>query len=497
MLRTLIILLTLVISTCPICAQGGNAADRARAEALNAFKGSQEFEDAKVRWPDYRRQIALETPKQDQAVSTGGRRLDQKISEYEMRADIEGTPVSNYLAGRILGLADRLDQARPFFARSVSIDKFFYWGHHGLGTYFAIRKMPEIAAKHYQRAIDLNPEFAKASRGLAMCHMQLRNYDRAEALFRKLLAEEPGDLETRRAIASMYVQERRHTEAINELLQIKQRHPKATGVDPLLALCYSRTEALEKAIRTYETVLQRHPKDWRSAMELGKIFLRMGHHHDAADRFQQGLDNLPLSANFERETLEELVAELRTGPPIVKQREGVKSPEEWLEILLNSVEVERRRHAARVLSASPVRHAELDKGFLLALRDKDYVVRTLAVQTVGRWWGAVEQLHDPHLVKIMSILLNDPSHTVRGSVAATLGRTNHRRAVPPLLKRLPKERDPYVFRQLHRALNRLSFAYIGVPLEGEIDAERMEALTGDWRAWYDANIFQFRKYEDR
>jgi hypothetical protein len=64
------------------------------------------------------------------------------------------------------------------------------------------------------------------------------------------------------------------------------------------------------------------------------------------------------------------------------------------------------------------------------------------------------------------------------------------------MKRLQKENDPYAFRQLHRALNRLSFAYIGIPLEGELDAERMEALIRDWRAWYAANTIQFRKYED-
>ncbi|NRA96785.1 MAG: tetratricopeptide repeat protein, partial [Planctomycetes bacterium] len=340
-------------------------------------------------------------------------------------------------------------------------------------------------------------EFAKASRGLAMCHMQLRNYDRAEALFRKIISERPSDLKTRHAIARMYVQAGRHAEAINELLQIQQRDPNAKGIDVLLAACYSRTEALEKALKAYRKILQRDAEDWRSAMELGKLLLRMGRHHEAAHRFQQGLDDLPLSVKFDRETLEELVVELRAGPAVVKKREGVKAPEEWLEILLNSVEVERRRRAVRILAASPVRHAELDKGFLRALQDKDYVVRTLAVQTIGRWWGEAEQLHDPRLVKIMSILLNDPSHRVRGSVAATLGRADHARAVPPLMKRLKKEKDPYVFRQLHRALNRLTFAYIGIPLEGELDVERMEALTRDWQAHYDGDREKYRRYEGK
>ena len=497
MLRTLTILLALVVSACPVHGQGGNTADRAKAEALKAFKGSEEFQEAKDRWQAYRRQIGLEVPKQDQAVSAGGSRLDQKISQYEMKAEIEGSSVSNYLAGRILGLAGRLDQARPFFERSVSIDRFFYWGHHGLGTYFAMREMPEPAAKHYQQALDLNPDFAKASRGLAMCHMQLRNYDRAEALFKKVISGEPSDIKTRYVLARMYIQAGRHAEAINELLQIKQRDPSAEKADALLAFCYSRTETLEKAIETYEAVLQRDREDWRSAMELGKIFLRMGRHHDAAVRFQQGLDNLPMGADFDRDRLEELVAELHSGPAVVQKRAGVKTPEEWLEILLNSVEPERRRQAVRVLSQSPVRHAELDKGFLRALKDKDHFVRTVVVRTIRRWWGEAEQLDDRTLVKIMGMLLDDPSHMVRGSVAATLGRTDHDRAVPPLVKRLRKERNPYVFRQIHRALNRLSFAYIGIPLEGDLDVERMEALTLEWRSWYDAHMIQFRAFEDR
>lgn len=355
MSRTLTTLLVLVLSSRLMVGQGGSAADRARAEALEAFRNSREYLEAQKRWPAYGQQIDAEVRKQAQAVAAGGARLDERISQYEKRAVIEGTPVSNYLAGRILRLAGRLDRARSFFERSVSIDRFFYWGHYGLGTCFSTREMPESAARHYRRALDLNPKFVKAARGLALCQMQLGKPGRA-----------------------------------------------------------------------------------------------------------RGLD----------------------GP-----RQG------WLEILLRSAEVARRREAARILSASHVRHPELDKGFLQALKDKDHYVRTVAIKTIARWWGEAEQLDDPRLVKILSILLNDRCSMVRGSAAAALGRAKHARAVPPLMKCLQKERDPYVFRQLHRALNRLSFAYIDIPLEGRLDADRMEALTLDWRAWYDANIRRFRRYE--
>lgn len=495
MLRIFFMALVLAGTLTPIAAAQGGA-DEARREALRTLRGDQELAAARTRWPRYERAIALEIPKQDKVVQAGGSELDDRISNYELKADLSGEPVDCYLAGRILGLAGRLDQARAYFERSVAVDRFFYWGHHGLGTYFAMREMPEPAAKHYQESLDLNPEFMKAARGLAMCHMQMRNYDRAETMFRRIIAKQPDDLETRRAFARMLMSANRYAEAVNALLELKQRAGDQPGIDTLLAFCYARTDDVEKAIELYEAQLERDPKDFRSALEVGRILMRLGRHHDAADRFQAALEHLPLQAPIDRAQLEELIADLRAGPPIVKQNEKRKDPNEIIQIMLNSAEVERRREAARMLAASPIRHPELDKAFLRALKDADYVVRTVAVRTVGEWWGEAEQLSDPRLVRIFSILLNDRSHLVRGMVAGVLGRADHARAVPPLMKRLARERDPYVFRQIHRALNRLSFAYIGIPLEGELDTERMEKLSAEWRTWYDANAFLYRKYEE-
>jgi len=477
-------------------AQGG--ADEAKKAALKALRGSQEGAAAKARWPEYERQIGSEIKKQDEAIRAGGSALDEKISNYELKAELQGTPVAHYLAGRILGLAGRLDQARVFFETSIRVDRFFYWGHHGLATYYAMREMPEPAAKHYQESLDLNPEFQKASRGLAMCHMQMRNFDQAEALFRKIISKSPDDIESRRAFASMLMQAARYAEAVNALIELKGRAPDTRGIDTLLARCYANTDEVEKAIALYESQLGKDPADYRSALDLGRLLMRLGRYHDAAKRLQQSLENLPLQAPVDRAQLEELVADLKAGPAVVKGDGpgGRKGPGEYIKILLNSSEAKRRREAARLLSQSPIRHPELDKAFLRALRDKDYVVRTVAARTVGEWWGEAEQLSDARLVRIFGILLNDRSHTVRGMVAGVLGRADHARAVPPLMKRLARERDPYVFRQLHRALNRLTFAYIAIPLEADIDAERMEALSAEWRTWYDANIFQYRKYEE-
>ncbi len=495
-MRSLFVSFAVVLALLPGL-PGQGAAERAREEALSAFKGDQEYKEAQRRWPEYERIINSEITKQDKLVSAGGKKLDQQIAQYELRAEIEGTPVNHYLAGRILGLAERFEQARLFFERSIKVDPYFYWGHHGMGAYFARREMHEPAAKHYQQALELNPTFAKARFGLALCCIRMRKHLRAEALLQEIIADAPDDVQPRLALAQMYIQTSRHSEAINALLELKQRSTDTANVDRLLAFCYGRVDQLEKATALYGAILQEDPKDWRSAMELAKLLMRDGQNHAAAERFQQALDSLPLGARVDREQMEGLVAELRAGPAKAVKREGVQSPEQWLEILLNSVEPERRRRAALILSASPVRHAELDKGFLRALRDGDSFVRTIAVRTVGRWWGEAEQLDDERLVKIMSLLLDDRSETVRASAAATLGRADHPRAVPPLMGRLEKEDDPYVFHQIHRGLNRLTFAYISVVMEDDLKADDLTALRRDWRAWYDANSSSYRKYEGR
>jgi len=242
--------------------------------------------------------------------------------------------------------------------------------------------------------------------------------------------------------------------------------------------------------------LNRDPQNWRSAIELGKLHQRMGRNHAAAGFFEKGLDAMPLKTNFDREALEGLVVTLKTMPAVSKVDTNRKSPEQWVEILLNSVEVERRRHAARVISSSPIRHPSFDKAMLRALRDRDHVVKTLAVKTVGEWWDAAEELGNPGLVRIFALLLKDQYGSVRGMAAHMLGRVDHARAVPPLVSRIESERDPYVFGELHRALNRLTFAYIAIESREKLEPEVMERLSGEWKSWYERNVMQFRKYEE-
>ena len=494
--RTTLLLAVLVLAIPSVATAQQPDPAKALREAIGSLQGSgsRELAEARKRWPRYQEAIGLEMSRQDAAVQAGGRELDDKIALYETKTDLQETPVNRYLAGRINGLAGRIDAARVHFERCIVLDKFFYWGYHGLGTYFAMRKMPEPAAKQYGLALELNPEFHRAARGLAMCQMQMGRYDEAESSFRRILTKTPDDIETRKALAKMFIRANRYVDAINEFNVVKQRG--GDKVDSWLAHCYVRTDQLDEAVAIYKAILERDPKDWAAAVELGKIYQRTGKNHEAAAWFQRALDNLPLQTRFDREKLEEVIAVLLAMPAVSKVNPNRKSPGQWVDILLNSVEVDRRRVAARIISGSPYRHPEFDSAMLRALRDKDYLVRVRALRTVGRWWGEVERLADPGLVGIFSLLLNDRHHAVRGMAANILARSEHARVVPPLMERLQKERNAYVFRQIHRALNRNTFAYISVSFDEELGAEDMERLSREWKAWYDKNIYQFRKYEE-
>jgi tetratricopeptide (TPR) repeat protein len=480
-------------------AQGGGLdPDKARRDALSAFApvSRQELEEARKRWPIYDRAISDAIPRQDGAVAAGGKTLDDAIAFFEQTAHLNGTPVNTYLAGRLLGLSGRLDEARAWFERSVATDKFFYWGYHGLATYFAMKDMHEPAAQQYRRALDYNPEFTKAARGLAMCYMSMGRLDEAEGQFKTLIAADPDDSETRLTYAQMLVRGARYVDAINELRTAEQRLGSNPEVERMLAFCYGRTDQINEAMATYERLLAKDAKDWKASFELGKLHQRRGYNHKAADCFRQVLENLPVTSTMNREALQEVIQDLRTMPAVTETPKNQKSPEEWAQLLLHGQDVDRRRQAARVIASSGFHHPAFTEGMLRALRDKDPTVKTIALRTLAEWFSGTEQLSSSGMTRIVSLLARDQDSRVRGMACHVLGEADHPRCVPPLIERIATERDPYVFQQIHRALNRLTFAYLEVDREGEPDAETMERLAREWRAWYDRNVNTYRRYVD-
>jgi hypothetical protein len=226
-------------------------------------------------------------------------------------------------------------------------------------------------------------------------------------------------------------------------------------------------------------------------MGSGETLIQIGENHAAAERYERALANYPSASLVPKTDIQTRIDELRRLPAVEKRDPRVKSPHEWVEILLNSTEPERCREAIRVLSTYPGFDQDVYKAFLRALKNRDAQVRVLAIRELAkRYDGVLDEL-----TPLLSLfVVDDSDRQVRAIAARVLGFSDDPAAVPPLMKAL-KDRDPYVFREVYDALWRLTTSEMPLLLSKELTADSMEASAKGWQAWYADNKDRYRKYE--
>jgi tetratricopeptide (TPR) repeat protein len=318
--------------------------------------------------------------------------------------------------------------------------------------------------------------------------------DDAESTLRRLIAKEPKDVDTLISLGQVLMQGTRFSDAAEVLKKAQGLEPQNFDVQLNLARCFARSDQVDPAIGMLE-VLQAHESHaYEASMELARLHERMGKNAKAADAIQVALNNLPLAAGFKRDTLVEAMAEMRSRPAVVSRDLSQPTWRDLVNDLENSAEAERRLAAVRIIESIPFHHEDMDKAVLRAMYDKDATVRTIALRVTTNWWRAAGQLTDPRFMSILDGMLMDRAQVVRAMAAWSLGESDHPSAVPILIGRLA-EQSEYPFAEIHRSLNRLTFAYIEVDIDEPMVPERMERLRNQWRAWYSANEQQYRRYK--
>lgn len=450
-------------------------------------------QEAKRKWEQQEAEINAQIEIQERARAEGGDKLRETIAMFESRAAMQDRPVDHYLAGRILGQSMKLEEARVHFERAITQDPFFYWAYHGLGTYFNNREMYEPAIARYERALELNPNFLNSARGMALCQMRLGRKADAEATLRSVLEQSPNDQEGLWFLAILMTDQGLHQEASLYLERLATIKPGAPEVEAALANAYRRTDRIPEAVAIYERLIASDPSEWKSCLTMADITQRQGQNHVAATWLEKALSRLPANASIAPDRLQEMIVDLKSRPAAEAIDPNRRSPEEWVDILLNSVEVDRRREAARIVGSSPYMNKVMMDGLLKALRDKDPDVKTIALKSLAQNWPPEER---PALVSMLGLLLKDRSPLVRGMAAFVLGREIKARAGVPHLINALGDQDPYSFRQIHEALNHLTFAYIGVHLPTDLSMSERQRLATEWREWFDRNREDYRSAED-
>lgn len=479
--------------------------DRPGADALRELdpaaklQGGADLERSKSKWPEAEREIDVAVARQDEALKKGGVDVDDTLKFYENRAQVRGGPTDLYLLGRMLGNTGRIEEARTKFEAALRLDAYFPWAYHGLGTCHAKREKFDDAVKAYRQALELSPDFLRSMEPLAGCLVQQGRVPEAEELLKKIVERNPTQPQALLTLAKLQAARIRYGEAIvtvKKYLELLPRDPEGLRI---LGYCFRKGELWDDAVRLYTQMITENPDDFSAHRALGEIHLRKGENKLARESFEAALKTRGDVASPEMEELRKLVDELTKRPDVEKKNPNQKSPQQWLEILLNSSEPERCEEAMRVLRSAPPNmldeqlFLEINKGFLKALRLKHApVVRALVLRHL-----ISAPMYEPSaLINLVSLFVDDPDARVRAMAVFFLGETRVPDAVPFAIKAID-DPDPYVFECAHDAMFKLTPALPSPRLPESVDKGVMTATAKAWHDWYEINRDRYRRFEPK
>lgn len=215
-----------------------------------------------------------------------------------------------YLKGRAAlqsySTSDSLESAIRYFQRAVEIDPDFALAYAGLGESYW-RKfettrslgLAQMAESSLNKALDINTELAPVQSLLGLLNAGTGDYTGAVTHFNEALKIDPGYVPAYRGLANIYDARQepqkaeetfRHAIALNPDLWIGYRD---------LGNHYKRTGNFEEAIQQFHKVLRLTPESGSAYSNLGVAYYLNGQRTEARTMFEKALaiNNDPITAN--------------------------------------------------------------------------------------------------------------------------------------------------------------------------------------------------------
>lgn len=147
----------------------------------------------------------------------------------------------------------------------------------------------DSAIEHFERAIQLDPNFALAHDGLGACYVNRvfkgfggsEDYERAEAAFTKALAIDPGIFEARMLMVFVYLWRGQKQKAREEVERTRREAPNEPVVHFVKALLHRLDGEYGRALRSYDRLVRLDPAAHVVASySRALVHMYMGHFDD-------------------------------------------------------------------------------------------------------------------------------------------------------------------------------------------------------------------------
>ena len=252
-------------------------------------------------------------------------RFEEALQELKVEKELTSSHRHSLFTGKYLLDQGRIDEAIPFFKRSLNeggdADKIL---HLYMGQAYEKNEQPRLALKHYLSSIEeINPGILTeevAQEGLERIWLQyapqiealrrsaensprdfekqnemalflhsIGQYDKAIAYYQRALKLKPSSWQAWHNVGLVKKHQRKFTEAVQALESALALNPANTGSLNTLGICYGRMGDYDKAEESYLRALQIDPGFVFVNFNLAKLYFVTGDKVKARDYFSRVL----------------------------------------------------------------------------------------------------------------------------------------------------------------------------------------------------------------
>ena len=219
------------------------------------------------------------------------KRIDDAIAEARNTLEYDSR---NALAYNILGSAcmakGMYDEGMKYFNKSIELDPKIVDTHLKKGFFKLSRGRDLEAETDFAAAVNVAPDVLYSRLILAAFHMRHNNSDKALATLRQGLTGKKDDAVLYNTMAVVMFADRKRSEGIRCLQKAREVDPAFAPAAFNLATCYVASGRLDLAVREYQGVIQREPRNFRALLGMAVLSELKGDERGALDWYGKARD---------------------------------------------------------------------------------------------------------------------------------------------------------------------------------------------------------------
>ena len=208
--------------------------------------------------------------------------------------------VTLFFCERTITQIDIWRDSETLWAHTLTVSPLSVVAHNNRGRLLAEQGEADRALGHFQRAVEIKPDYAHARYNLGNLLMQQGELAQAEQHFRRALEREPRYAAALNSLGNCLVRQKREPESEEYYLRAIEAEPRFADAHYNLALALHQQGKLDQAAGHYESATRLDPRNADAHSNWGVLLEAKGQAEKAIGHYRKALAIEPAHADARR-----------------------------------------------------------------------------------------------------------------------------------------------------------------------------------------------------